>query len=277
MTSQQDTARRPAELAARFAADGYVHPLRVFSELEMADYRDRFLSELLPLWRDPTVETDYTFQTHLLFPWLDALVRNATVLDSVAALIGSDVLLWNTSFVVKPPGDGYFASWHQDLTYWGLDPPNVVSAWLAFTDSRPENGCVRFIPGSHCGGLLAVTETRGPNNMLSRGQTIDVAAADQRAVDVSLEPGEMSIHHGLTVHGSNPNRSASARIGMTMTFISPDVRSTKGPDMATLVRGNDAYGHFELTPRPAADRDAAAIAAHRVAARRRAAIIDAEQ
>ena len=175
---------------------------------------------------------------------------------------------------MKPPGDGYFASWHQDLMYWGLEPANVASVWLAFTDSSPENGCVRFISGSHTRGLIAASENPQPDNMLSRGQAIDVSDSKEQIVDAVLEAGEMSIHHGHTVHSSNPNRSAGPRIGMTMTFIPPSVRSTKGTDMATLVRGRDGHGHFGHTPRPVGNRDEAAVAAHQLASRRRMAIIN---
>ena len=154
----------------------------------------------------------------------------------------------------------------------GLSPP-AVTAWLAFTDSTPENGCVRCIPGLHRRGILPVTETRADGNMLSRGQAIDVGAAE--AVDLTLEAGEVSLHHDLAVHGSDANRSDGERIGMTMTYPRPDVRCRKGRDMATLVRGADRFDHFDLLPAPVADMDPAAVAVHAEASRRRQAVIDA--
>ena len=264
-----------SDLALRFEADGFVFPIRVVPEDEIAALCQRFESELLPLWQDPTQETDYTFQTHMLFPWLDRLVRRDAIVEAVSQILGPDLLLWNSGFIVKPAKDPYYASWHQDLTYWGLEPPAVATAWLAFTDSLAENGCVRCVPGSHKAGILPVEETRAQHNMLSRGQAIDLGAAEATAVDMELRPGEMSIHHGFTVHGSNGNTSDRARIGMTMTFVRPDVRSRKGVDMATLVAGEDRHGHFRLAPPPAADLDEAAIAVHAEAARRRKAVIHA--
>ena len=258
-----------------FERDGFAFPVRAFEAADIDHLRGRIEAELLPRWGDPTQETDYTFQTHLLFPWLDAVVRHEPILEAVSRLLGSDLLLWNSGFVVKPPRNGYFASWHQDLLYWGLEPHETVTAWLAFTESTVDNGCVRCIPGTHRGGLLPATETFANHNMLSRGQTLDVPEAEAWAVNLVLRPGEFSLHHGLTVHSSNPNRSASARIGMTMTFIRPEVRSTKGRDTATLVRGRDHYRHFELNPRPSGDLDPAAVAVHAAASQRRAAVIDA--
>ena len=262
-------------LVEAFERDGFAFPLPAFAAADIDRLRCRTETELLPLWGDPTQETDYTFQTHLLFPWLDAVVRHEPILEAVSRLLGPDLLLWNSGFVIKPPGSGYFASWHQDLLYWGLEPQEAVTAWLAFTESTVENGCVRCMAGTHLGGLLPVTETFAKDNMLSRGQEVDAAEAEGSAVDVVLRPGEFSLHHGLTVHSSNPNRSASARIGMTMTFVPPEVRSTKGRDTATLVRGRDRCRHFDLNPRPERTLDAAAVAVHAQASRRRAAVIDA--
>lgn len=261
------------DLARRFAAEGFAFPFRAYAPDAIVPLRDRFVRELLPLWRDPTQETDYTFQTHLLFPWLDDVVRHPVVLDVVERLLGPDLLLWNSGFIVKPAGDPYFASWHQDLTYWGLEPAEVVTAWLAFTSSHRGNGCVRCVPGSHTLGILPVREIPAKDNMLSRGQVVELADPDGRAVDVVLAPGEFSLHHVLMVHGSEGNQSGADRIGMTMTYIRPDVRSRKGPDMASLVRGRDRFGHFTLAPPPRADLDPAAIATHREAARLRMAVI----
>ena len=262
-----------SNLVERFQRDGFAFPIRVFEATEIGRLRRRVETELLPRWGDPTQETDYTFQTHLLFPWLDAVVRHEPIVDVVGRLLGPDLLLWNSGVIVKPARDGYFASWHQDLLYWGLEPQHTVTAWLAFTDSTVENGCVRCVPGTHRGGLLPVTETFAEGNMLSRGQAIDLRNVEARAVDLVLRAGEISLHHGLTVHGSNPNTSGSARIGMTMTFIRPEVRSTKGRDTATLVHGRDDYGHFELSASPSADLDEAAVATHAFAAQRRMAVI----
>jgi ectoine hydroxylase-related dioxygenase (phytanoyl-CoA dioxygenase family) len=253
--------------------DGFVFPIRAVQEDEIGLLRRRFETELLPLWQDPTQETDYTFQTHMLFPWLDELVRRPAIVEAVSQILGRDLLLWNSGFIVKPARDAYFASWHQDLTYWGLEPPEVVTAWLAFTESVPENGCVRCIPGSHKAGVLPVEETRAQHNMLSRGQTIELGKAEATAVDMKLQAGEMSIHHGFTVHGSNGNMSDRPRIGMTMTFVTPAVRCRKGLDMVTFIAGEDRSGHFKLAPPPAADLHNAAIAVHAEAARLRKAVI----
>ena len=70
-------------------------------------------------------------KTHLLFTWADELVHNAEILDAVEDLIGPDILCWTTNFFIKEAHSPGFVSWHQDSTYWGLDPADVVTAWVA--------------------------------------------------------------------------------------------------------------------------------------------------
>ena len=72
----------------------------------------------------------------------------------------------------------------------------------------------------------------------------------------------MSLHHVKLVHGSEPNRSGDRRIGLAIRYIPTDLKQLKVRDSATLVRGVDRYGNFDLEPRPKHDLDEAARAAH---------------
>jgi ectoine hydroxylase-related dioxygenase (phytanoyl-CoA dioxygenase family) len=213
------------------------------------------------------------YKVHLLYAWLDRLVRHPAILDAVESLLGPDLLVWNSGFLVKGPHDPSFVSWHQDSTYWGLEPLAVASAWLAFSDSTPENGCVHCLAGSHRLAQMPHRDTHAKDNMLSRGQAVDLDFDEASAVPLNLRPGEMSLHHVRTIHGSRPNRSDTYRIGYIINYISPAVRQKSGSDSATLVRGHDRFGHFAPEPRPAGDRDAAALAAHAAAVERQMANI----
>ena len=84
---------------------------------------------------------------HLLFTWLNDLVRHPRILDAVEDIIGPDILRWGTSFFIKEKSNPSYVSWHQDSTYWGLEPPDIITAWVAFTDSTAANGAMRVIPG----------------------------------------------------------------------------------------------------------------------------------
>jgi hypothetical protein len=244
----------------QYRRDGYSSPIRVLSREEAGHCRERLESVERDL--GGPLRGVYRIKPHLIFTWLADLVRHPSVLDAVEDVLGPDLLCWNSSFFTKEASSPGYVSWHQDATYWGLNEPDVVTAWVAFTGSTPENGNMRVIPGSHR-SQAAHIDTFHPDNLLSRGQEIAVEVDETQAVDIALEPGEMSLHHVLIVHGSRPNTSADRRIGYAIRYIPTRVRQIAGPrDSATLVRGRDAFGHFDLEPRPAGDLDPGALALH---------------
>ena len=168
---------------------GYCTPVAVMPAELAGAYRarlDRVVAEY-----EPEVRAVLKMKSHLAIACLDELVRLPAILDAVEDLLGPDILVWSSSIFDKPPEDSSYVSWHQDLTYWGLDPPRLVSAWLALSESSCENGCMRFIPSSHRGEIVAHRDTHAEHNLLSRGQVIDVDFDEARAVDVALQPGEM--------------------------------------------------------------------------------------
>jgi non-haem Fe2+, alpha-ketoglutarate-dependent halogenase len=189
-------------------------------------------------------------------------VHHPKIVDAVEDLIGPDILCWTTNFFIKEASSPGFISWHQDSTYWGLEPHDVVTAWIAFTKSDHVSGCMKVIPRTHKEDQLPHVDTFHKDNLLSRGQEIAVEVNEAHAVPCLLEPGEMSLHHIKLVHGSEPNRSNDRRIGFAIRYIPTYIRQVKVRDSATLVRGVDRYGHFEHEPRPQHDLDKAALAAH---------------
>lgn len=240
----------------RYHELGYRFPIAVYSpqETEALFARYRALAG--------SITGSNNQKPHLLFPWLAEVVRDARILDPVEKLLGPDLLCWSSQFFAKPAGDPGYVSWHQDGTYWGLSSPEVVTAWLAFTPSTPESGCMRVIPGTHR-EIVPHTDTFAEDNLLSRGQEIEVEVDLRRAVDVVLQPGEMSLHHVLIFHGSEPNRSHLPRIGLAIRYIPTRVGKTAGlRESATLVRGTDRFGYFDLEPAPAADLHPDAVAYH---------------
>ena len=121
---------------------------------------------------------------------------------------------------------------------------------------------MQVIPGSHKVDQLPHVDTFHRDNLLSRGQEIAVEVDKSKAVGLAMRAGEMSLHHIKLVHGSDANRSADRRIGLSIRYIPTYVRQTKVRDSAMLVRGADRYGHFDPEPRPKTDLDEAALAAH---------------
>ena len=202
-------------------------------------------------------------KSHLLFTWLDGLIRHPAILDAVEGVIGPDILCWSSTFFIKEARDPGFVSWHQDSTYWGLDPADIVTAWVALSESTAENGAMRVIPDTQKLEQVAHRDTFAANNLLTRGQEIAVDVDGSTAVMLSLEPGEMSLHHVRLIHGSDPNPSAKRRIGFAIRYLPTHVRQVVGTrDSATLVRGVDRFGNFEPEYAPEQDLSDAAVAFH---------------
>ena len=244
----------------QFRRDGFYFPVPVLTAAEAARYRGCL--EQHEARTGGPLQGNWRHKTHLLFTWADELVHHPKILDAVEDLIGPDILCWTTNFFIKEASNPGFVSWHQDSTYWGLDPDDVVTAWVALTDATPENGYMQFIPGSHRIDQLPHVDTFHKDNLLSRGQEIAVEVDKAKAVGIPLKAGEMSLHHIKLVHGSEPNRTNDRRIGLAIRYIPTYVRQTKVRDSAMLVRGADKFRNFDYEPRPQADLDGAALAAH---------------
>jgi non-haem Fe2+, alpha-ketoglutarate-dependent halogenase len=258
----------PASLTAmqvaQYHRDGFLFPVDVLTPDEVRYFRGRLEAfereQGATLGKLPNLERS---KSHLLFTWMDELVRHPKVLDAVESVIGPDILIYHLTSWLKEPGEPSHVSWHQDGTYFGLEPYEQITAWIGLTDATPEMGCVKIIPGSHVIGPRPHRDAPATGNLLSRGQTIDHPIDFTKHVMMPMRAGQMSLHHTHVVHSSEPNRTQQRRIGFGVSYIPPhcklinDVRVT-----AMLVRGKDTHGHFDLEPRPRGDFDADARAAH---------------
>jgi non-heme Fe2+,alpha-ketoglutarate-dependent halogenase len=239
---------------------GYYAPVPVLAAAEASALRRRL--EAFEASGSP-MQGAIRHKPHLLFTWLNDLIRHPRILDAVEDIIGPDILCWGSSFFIKEQRNPSYVSWHQDSTYWGLEPPDIITAWVAFTDSNAANGAMRVIPASHKLDQVPHRDTFARENLLSRGQEIMVEVDERQAAMLELTAGEMSLHHVRLIHGSDPNPSDDRRIGFAIRYIPTYVRQVAGGhDSATLVRGEDRHHHFESEQRPEADMSPAAIAYH---------------
>lgn len=244
----------------RYEDDGFVFPVDVLSPGEALACRAQL--EAYETATGGPISADRRQKAHLLFPWANRLARDPRILDAVEDLLGPDILLWASTFFVKEAGSPAFVSWHQDATYWGLSGNDVVTAWVALSDAPVESGAMKFWPGSHKQPILAHEDSFAEDNLLSRGQEIAVDVPEEEAALIPLKAGQMSLHHVLLVHGSEPNRTDDRRIGFALRYIPTRLKQTKTEDFAMLVRGEDRFGHFTLEPDPVDALDDAAVAAH---------------
>lgn len=259
------------EQIERFREEGCVFPVRVMAEAEAAGYRARL--EKFEERSGGPLKGDLRHKSHLIFAWLGTLVRRPEILDAVEDLYGPDLLCWTTNFFIKEAENPAFVSWHQDSTYWGLSRPDVVTAWVAFTEAAEANGAMEYIPGSHKLDQIPHRDTFAKHNLLTRGQEVAVEVDQSRRRVITLRPGEMSLHHVRLVHGSPPNPSGDRRIGFAIRYIPTSVAQVAGEDSASLVRGEDRYGHFALEPRPTRDLEPEFLALHKRITERNAKIL----
>jgi len=248
------------EQVEQYERDGYVHPFRALSESDAEALRDRI--EAFEEDQGCEAPQALVFKAHLPFRWLSDIITHPRILDAVEDVLGPNLLCWGSSFFQKNAQDPRFVSWHQDTYYYGLEPPETLTAWLSITHSNLESGCVRVIPGSHRSReVVAFENVTHENNLLARGQTI-AGVDEEAAVPMVLEPGEFSMHHEAVVHGSDPNRSDDRRIGLSIHYIPTHVQRVKynRPGVkprAALVRGVDEYGYWEHEALPVLDFDPA--------------------
>ena len=244
--------------ARRYRRDGYLSPMRILGEAQAATHRrrlERAEAEFGPL--------HYLAKVHTILRSPLALATHPRVLDIVEALIGPNILLWTSTYIIKEPHTPAYVSWHQDLFYWGLSGDDQVSMWLALSPANQANGCMRLMPGSHQAGRHRHRTTESDTNLLFQGQTVD-GVDESRTVFCALQPGEASFHHGWTLHSSLPNRSDERRIGLNAQYLATHMRQTKHDlDTAMLVRGVDAYNHFGADIPARGDLEPKALERHR--------------
>ncbi len=244
----------------QFQQEGYFAPLRIMPSTHAAALRAQL--ERYESSAGGPLSGHLRHKSHLLFTWLWDLVFDPRILDAVEDLLGKDLLCWSSSFFIKEAHDPGFVSWHQDATYWGLSSPDVVTVWVALSPSTLASGAMRVLPGSHR-EQFAHRDTFAEHNLLTRGQEVAVEVDGTRAVPLLLSPGEVSLHHVLIVHGSEPNRADDRRIGYAIRYVPTHVRQIAGAsDSATLVRGEDRYRHFAQEQPPEYDMSPAAVERH---------------
>lgn len=243
------------EQIAAFKRDGFIFPMDALSPEEAAACRADI--EHYEADTGEHAQMSLTLKAHLPFGRLCNLIRNEKILDAVEDLIGPDIICWGSSMFAKDAGDGKWISWHADTYYYGIEPAESLTLWVAFTPANPHTGCLRCIPGSHLTESEFENDPR-PDNLLIRGQTTK-NVDESKAVFMPLEPGQFSIHHECTVHSSEPNKSDDRRIGMSIHYATPASVQTKwqgdGKPTAALVRGVDNYGHWDFEELTEVDYD----------------------
>ena len=242
--------RLTQEQIDHFNAKGYIFPLDVFSAEEataqLAYFDDLFAKATAAGWDNYGING-----WHKHCQGVYDLVTDDRILDYVQDLLGEDLVLWGTHYFTKLPGDCKRVSWHQDASYWPLTPSKTVTVWLAIDDADVENGAMQFIPGSHLHGQVAFEESEAAENNVLYQTVTDAEEHGDPPVTIALKAGQMSLHTDWLLHGSEPNRSSRRRCGLTMRFVSADVRALEGWNANSIIcRGSDPDDHWANHARP---------------------------
>ena len=252
--SAVSVGERTADARSFYDEHGYVIIRDVLDQDLIAEARDHvaWLQERHPDTRPENLDTALVKDD----PFWVRLVSDDRLLDVAEQFIGPNIALFASHYVAKPPFDGQPVLWHQDGSYWPLEPMDVISLWLAVDDSTPENGCMRVVPGSRDIDLQEVVERTDVANVL--GSAMDDSLVDgNSAIDLVLNAGDVSMHHPNVVHGSNANTSPNWRRGLTIRYIPTSTRvlerANKPTPQPILLRGDRVPGINEYCPRPAFD------------------------
>lgn len=215
----------------------------VLSETELAHYRER--GYVIPRFRLPDalltelraaldgllaaytdVKPEDLANPHMLPPTSGPqanpfmrTARHPQILGMLTQVLGPDLVLWITRVLCKPAARGREVPWHQDGEYWPMRPLATCSVWIALDRVSAANGCMRFIPGSH------KSEQPYRHHVSKREDIVLNLELDQdqfdenQAVNVELEPGQMSLHDVRLIHGSLANASGQRRAALILRYM----------------------------------------------------------
>lgn len=238
-------------ITEKYAEDGFIAPISVMTAKETLNLRLDFENAEAELAGDTEKQALLKSYPNRLLPSFDALTRHPKLINAASKVLGPDLMVWSAALFIKEKNSTKIVSWHQDLTYWGLDDIQETTCWFALSDASEEAGCMKFVPGTHKSKIVEHIDTFAENNLLTRGQEIAVNVDESKAVVAALTAGEASMHHGLLFHSSGPNRTNDRRIGSAIRYIKPSMKQNNGElSLVTLVSGHDEFKNFKVVAPP---------------------------
>ena len=256
-------SRLTAAEIQRLNEDGYFLCGKVLTDDELAEARQNVERALAEYTRDGTRPEKINF-VHTYDPYFLNLASHPRLLDLVESVLGPDLALFSSHLLCKPAVDGQSVAWHQDASYWPLEPMEVLTLWLALDDCDVENGCMRVIPRTHKQGEVTHRQVNCESNSVVKKEIATELFDVTKAVPVQLKAGQCSLHFPWLIHGSEPNRSGRRRAGLPIRYIPTTTRvlpvdersfNTNYPDIdyrkiVYLIRGRDragnTYGNREM-------------------------------
>ena len=231
--------------------EGYTGPVPLLTPDEAAAGRSAFF-ETIGQPEDAPGPADFRpGGFNLEHRWAHDLATHERVLDHVELALGRDIVLWATVFWYKEPHNTKYIPWHQDASYWPMEPRINLTAWIALGPTFSENGCLRLIPGSHKAWLDDDYKESGRAERVLARAGGPTRSTSRRPSTWRCRPARWSSLARPTLHGSNANVSDVPRVAYSLRFTTPEVRfdpeglKEQRIDYLTrtfLVRGEDRYG-----------------------------------
>ena len=250
---------------AQWKNDGFLSPFPLLDAQELEACRQGVAR--YEAWLGAPINADanhkWRSMPYLLLPWVAALARDPRILDKVESVLGPDLLIFTSTFFIKEPQSATIAAWHQDSTYYGLEPKEEVTVWIALTEASQAAGCMEALSFDGRPRQLSHVSRVVKDSVNRAGQVISEPLDDSAPVAMPLKAGWFSMHHGLCPHRSGPNTASHRRIGLGLNYIPTRTRpSGTIRQAALLVRGSDRYGHFEAAEWPEQELGAREVATH---------------
>jgi len=235
----------------RYDSDGFVFPMDVLDADATRQLRDELERAEHELIDDPERLALLRAYPDRLLPSFDHLIRHPLLVEAATCVLGPDLMVWSAALFIKEPMTDKIVSWHQDLTYWGLDDAEETTCWVALSDANEASGAMKFVAGSHKQSIVDHVDTFAEDNLLSRGQEIAVDVDEQDAVLVELKAGQASLHHGHLFHASGPNSTSDRSIGCAIRYIKSSRKQQNGTkSLVAHVSGQDRWKHFKVAGAP---------------------------
>lgn len=255
----------PAAKVSQWKHDGFLSPFPLLDSQELEACRQGV--ERYEKWLGAPINADQNHKwrsmPYLLMPWAAKLARDPRILDRVEDLLGPDILIFTSTFFIKEPHSPTIAAWHQDSTYYGLEPKEEVTVWVALTEASEAAGCMDALSFRGKPRQLSHVSRIVENSVNRAGQVITEPLDEGAPVAMPLKPGWFSMHHGLCPHRSGPNTSSHRRIGLGLNYIPTHARpSGTIRQAALLVRGTDRFGNFETVSWPREELGKDEVATH---------------
>jgi ectoine hydroxylase-related dioxygenase (phytanoyl-CoA dioxygenase family) len=222
-----------------YEENGYLAGVRMLDAAQVEALRAE-LSELMnpahersALWyefnsnesRDPSRVLFHALGAWRIAAGFHDLLWNPRFTQSASQLLGGAVRFWHDQLFCKPAHHGGAVAWHQDYSYWTRTTPLAhLTCWIGLDDSTRENGCVRYVPGSHRWPDLPATGLAGDMDSIQSALT-DEQKILFKPIAIELKAGECSFHHPRMIHGSYANSTERPRRATVINVFRDGVRS----------------------------------------------------